>query len=107
MEAKPRVAIEAVTPQIDGGRFPVKRTAGDTVVVECDAFADGHDVLAGALRYRWEGDRRWNEAPLALFDNDRWRGEFTVSQIGRYRYTVEVWVDHFATWTRDLAKRVD
>ena len=107
MEAKPRVAIEAVTPQIDCGRFPVKRAAGDTVVVECDAFADGHDVLAGVLRYRWDGDRRWSEAPLVLFDNDRWRGTFAASQIGRYRYTVEVWVDHFAAWTRDLAKRVD
>ncbi|HET7264978.1 MAG TPA: alpha-1,4-glucan--maltose-1-phosphate maltosyltransferase [bacterium] len=107
MEAKPRVAIEALTPQVDCGRFPAKRIAGDTVVVECDAFADGHDVLAGVLRYRREGDRRWSEAPLALVDNDRWRGTFAASHAGRYRYTVEVWVDHFATWTRDLAKRVD
>src|SRR5579864_8107332 len=115
MEAKSRVAIEAVTPEIDGGRFPVKRAAGDAVVVECDAFADGHDVLAGVLRYRWEGDpvsagrggKRWSEAPLQALDNDRWRGTFVAAQIGRYRYTVEVWIDHFATWARDLAKRVD
>ncbi|HLY21984.1 MAG TPA: alpha-1,4-glucan--maltose-1-phosphate maltosyltransferase [bacterium] len=110
MEAKSRVAIEAVTPQIDGGRFPVKRTAGETVVVECDAFADGHDLLAGVLRYRWEGDPAsagWSEAPLQALDNDRWRGTFVAAQTGRYRYTVEVWIDHFATWARDLAKRVD
>jgi len=107
MDAKPRVAIEAVTPEIDGGRFPVKRTAGDVVVVECDAFADGHDLLAGVLRYRWDGDTRWSEAPLQALDNDRWRGTFVAAQIGRYRYTVEVWIDHFATWARDLAKRVD
>ena len=123
MEAKSRVAIEAVTPEIDGGRFPVKRTAGDTVVVECDAFADGHDMLAGVLCYRWEGDpvlrgtdgpgsagrggRQWSETPLQPLDNDRWRGTFAAERIGRYRYTVEAWIDHFATWARDLAKRVD
>jgi starch synthase (maltosyl-transferring) len=107
VDAKPRVAIEAVTPEIDGGRFPVKRTAGDVVVVECDAFADGHGLLAGVLRYRWEGDEVWSEAPLEPLDNDRWRGTFAAAQIGRYRYTVEVWIDHFATWTRDLAKRIE
>jgi len=113
MEAKPRVAIEAVTPEIDGGRFPVKRVAGDTVVVECDAFADGHDLLAGVVRYRWdgaadaEGAPRWSEAPLQALDNDRWRGMFVAERTGRYRYTVEVWIDHFATWARDLAKRLE
>ncbi|HLW48175.1 MAG TPA: alpha-1,4-glucan--maltose-1-phosphate maltosyltransferase [bacterium] len=107
MEAQPRVAIEALTPAVDGGRFPVKRTVGDTVVVECDAFADGHDRLAGVLRHRWEGERRWTETPLVALDNDRWRGTFPAARIGRYRYTVEVWIDHFSTWAGDLAKRVD
>src|SRR5690242_9115480 len=107
MEAKSRVAIEGMTPEIDGGRFPVKRTAGDVVVVECDAFADGHDLLAGVLRYRWEGERRWSEVPLTPLDNDRWRGTFAAAQIGRYRYTVDVWIDRFATWARDLGKRIE
>jgi starch synthase (maltosyl-transferring) len=80
---------------------------GDTIVVECDAFADGQDRLAGVLRHRFDGDRRWTESPLVPLDNDRWRGTFDVTRIGRYQYTVEVWIDHFATWLRDLAKRLD
>jgi starch synthase (maltosyl-transferring) len=108
VDAKPRVAIEGVTPVVDGGRFPVKRTAGDAVVVECDAFADGHDLLAGVLCYRWGTDgAAWSEAPLQALDNDRWRGTFRAARVGRYHYTVEVWIDHFATWARDLAKRVE
>ena len=38
--------------------------------------------------------------------NDRWRGEFSVGQMGRYRYTVEGWVDAFQSWRRDLIKRI-
>ena len=47
-----RVVVEAITPQVDGGRFPIKRTVGDTVVVEADVFADGHDNVAAVLKYR-------------------------------------------------------
>lgn len=39
--------------------------------------------------------------------NDRWFGEFPVSELGRYRYTIEGWVDHFETWRRDLLKRIE
>ena len=45
-DGRRRVVIEAVNPQIDRGRFPVKRTVGEKVVVQADIFADGHDVLS-------------------------------------------------------------
>jgi len=102
-----RVAIEGVAPEIDAGAFPIKRVVGDTVVVEVDAFADGHDAISGVLLYRKEGDPQWSEVPLEPLVNDRWRGAFTVDEVGRYCYTVLAWVDHFKTWSRDLAKRVD
>jgi len=38
--------------------------------------------------------------------NDRWFGDFRVSQLGRYFYTIHGWVDHFLTWRRDLLKRI-
>src|SRR2546426_2488508 len=38
--------------------------------------------------------------------NDRWRAEFQITELGRYRYTLEAWVDAFGTWWRDLAKRI-
>jgi hypothetical protein len=34
-----RVAIEAVEPQVDCGRFAVKRTIGDAVIVRADVHA--------------------------------------------------------------------
>ena len=93
-------------PEIDGGRFPAKRVVGETVTVEADVFADGHDTLAAALRFRHAASPDWSEASMQLLGNDRWRGEFPVTEIGRYVFTVEGWVDHFETWSRQLAKRL-
>jgi starch synthase (maltosyl-transferring) len=106
-QARERVIIEGVKPEIDGGRFPIKRTVGEKVVVEADILAEGHDVLSGVLLYRHEADEHWNEVPLEFLGNDRWRGEFSVARLGRYHYTLEAWVDHFHTWRRVLAKKVE
>src|SRR5690349_14865409 len=73
-----RVVIENVTPQIDEGRFPAKRTLGEDVVVEADAFADGHDVLAAVMLWRRSGETTWTEVPMAALGNDRWRAAFTL-----------------------------
>jgi len=79
---------------------------GEKVVVEADAFADGHDLIGVAVRYREAGEREWREAPMALLDNDRWRGEFTVAKVGQAAYCVVGWMDHFQSWARDMAKRI-
>lgn len=101
-----RVVIEGMTPEIDAGRFPAKRVAGDSVVVEADIFADGHDELRALLMHRRSGDVAWTEAPMLPLGNDRWRGRFTVETLGAHEYTIEAWVDLFATWRRDLQKRI-
>jgi starch synthase (maltosyl-transferring) len=102
-----RVIIEGVKPEIDGGRFPIKRVIGDEVVVEADIFVDGHDVLSALLLYRKEDDPEWIEIPMALLVNDRWQGSFVVTELGHYRYTLMAWVDRFKSWRRDLTKRVE
>src|SRR5438270_11436948 len=93
-----RVVIEGVEPEIDCGRFPIKRIVGDSVVVEADVFAEGHDSLSGVLRYRYADDSEWAEIVLEPIGNDRWRAEFAVDRLGRYKYTVAAWVDPFKTW---------
>ncbi len=102
-----RIVIEGVTPEIDGGRFAIKRTVGETVTVEADVFADGHEALAGVLLYRHDAMARWAERPLMPLGNDRWRAAFTVEDTGRYRYTLQAWFDRFGMWARDLAKRIE
>jgi starch synthase (maltosyl-transferring) len=107
VDGRQRVVIEAVTPEIDGGRFPARRSVGETVTVEADIFTDGHDTLAAVLRYRHQASADWTEMPLTPLVNDRWRGEFPVTELGRYVFTVEGWVDNFETWSRQLTKRIE
>jgi starch synthase (maltosyl-transferring) len=101
-----RVCIESVEPEIDCGRFPIKRTVGEEVRVSADIFADGHDHLAAAILYRAANSPTWNETEMRLVVNDRWEGHFKVESLGRYQYTVVAWVDEFETWSADLQKRV-
>ena len=84
-----RAAIEAVTPEVDGGRFPIKRVVGERVEVEADVFADGHDAVRAELLYRRVGEVKWSRTPMVLGGNDRWRARFRVRELGRYAYTVE------------------
>jgi starch synthase (maltosyl-transferring) len=106
-KARKRVVIEGVKPEIDGGRFPIKRTVQDKVKVEADIVTDGHEVIAAQLLFRREQDPDWQAAPMQPLVNDRWQGEFQVTELGRWRYAMAAWVDRFRTWQRDLKKRVD
>jgi starch synthase (maltosyl-transferring) len=102
-----RVVIENVRPSVDGGRFAAKRVIGDVVKVTADIFTDGHDSIGALLRFRHADCEAWSEHRLNADVNDLWYGEFEVTKLGRYRFTVEGWVDHFETWRRDLAKRIN
>jgi starch synthase (maltosyl-transferring) len=102
-----RVVIDAVRPSVDGGLFAVKRIVGERVDVEAHALADGHDVLSARLLYRHETEVDYHEAPLVLRHNDEWFGSFEVTQLGKYRFNVEAWIDPFQTWRRDLQKWVE
>jgi starch synthase (maltosyl-transferring) len=101
-----RVVIEGIDPEIDGGRFPIKRTVGEEVVVAADVFADGHDSLAAAVRYRPAGGE-WAEVAMEALGNDRWTARFPVASVGRWEYTTQAWVDRFGSWRRDLAKKAE
>lgn len=105
-EGRTRVIIESVTPAVDGGRFPIKRIVGDETTVEAVALTDGHDALSCAVLYRKEDAAEWIEAPMEFLGNDLWQAAFRVQELGVYKYTVHGWVDHFKTWARDFAKRV-
>jgi starch synthase (maltosyl-transferring) len=100
-----RVVIEGVSPEVDGGRFPVKRTIGESVQVQADIFSDGHDAISCALLHRHAKETQWTETPMAPLGNDRWKATFRVTEMGRYLYTIQGWIDAFKTWQQDLSKK--
>ncbi|GIW05469.1 MAG: alpha-1,4-glucan:maltose-1-phosphate maltosyltransferase [Dehalococcoidia bacterium] len=99
------VVIEGVWPEIDAGRFAIKRTVGEQVVVEADIFTYGHEQVAADLIW-WHVDGQRNAVPMTPLGNDRWRAAFTVERVGEHRYTILAWRDRFGTWAADLVKRV-
>ncbi|MGA7853147.1 MAG: alpha-1,4-glucan--maltose-1-phosphate maltosyltransferase [Candidatus Acidiferrales bacterium] len=102
-----RVVIENVEPEVDGGRFAIKRVVGESVSVEADINADGHQVLDAVLCFRAAGERGWSETPMRAIGNDRWQGRFQVPEFKPYAYTVQAWLDPYKTWIRDLAKKAE
>jgi starch synthase (maltosyl-transferring) len=101
-----RVVVEGITPEVDSGRFPIKRVVGDVVTVEADVFADGHDLVIARLLFQREDEKAWSHVYMTALGNDRWRGEFPVTEIGRYVYSVAGAIDKFGTWRSDLVKRI-
>jgi starch synthase (maltosyl-transferring) len=102
---RPRLAIEAVTPSVDGGRFPVRRIAGEMVPVEADIICEGHDVLGVALLWRERGVSTWQEQMMHPIGNDRFTGSFPLARIGLHEFTVEAWRDAFGSFRDEFRKK--
>ena len=101
-----RIQIQDVQPQVDCGRYPVKVTQGDPVELAAIIFKDGHDILRAVVRYRAAGSRRWLELPLEPVGNDGWQGSFEPSELGRWQYSIEAWVDRYATMLDELDRKL-
>jgi starch synthase (maltosyl-transferring) len=101
-----RVIIENVKPELDCGRFAIKRVVGESVLVEADIFTDGQDLITCVLLHRAEEDSSFAEVPMEALGNDRWQVHFRVDREGSHIYTISAWVDPFKTWYSDLKKRI-
>jgi starch synthase (maltosyl-transferring) len=103
----PRTVIERIYPELDGGRYPVKRVVGNQFEVWADIYRDGHDVLRANLLCRKPGSMTWSAVPMRLNDNDRWTGTIALTENGRYRYTIEAWTDLYASWRERIRRKRD
>ena len=102
----PRIQVHDVRPVVEGGRWPVKRTVGDPVVVECDIVRDGHEQLRAVVRHRPPGQTAFAEEPMEQLSPDLWRGTFETSALGRHAFQVEVWVDVVASWRSEIERKL-
>src|ERR1700709_957301 len=102
-EGRHRVVIENVLPS--NGGFPIKRIIGEAVPVEADLFADGHALISAVVKYRHVAGKDWSEYQMIRVANDRWRGDFMVTSVGTWLYTIETWVDRFKSWRDEFKKK--
>jgi starch synthase (maltosyl-transferring) len=106
-EESRRIAIKNVYPEIDCGRYPVKRVIGEKFTVRADIFADAHDEVKAFFFHRVKGKRKWNIELMHSLGNDRWESSFIPNKHETYEYTVAGMVDHFSTWQHALKKKSD
>lgn len=102
LDGRKRVVIENVSPEIDSGEFPIKRTVDEKVIVAADIFADGHDAISALLLHRKKGEKKWEETPMNFLSNDRWQSSFICIEMGWYEYTIQGWIDHFGSWQKGI-----
>ncbi|WP_421988359.1 maltotransferase domain-containing protein [Roseococcus sp.] len=101
----PRIAIEAIRPEVDAGRFPVKRIVGQPVTVTADVFTDGATKLAVRLLWRPSDEKAWREVPMRHSLNDIHSATFLPDRVGRHVYTVCAWVDVYAAFLDEITKK--
>jgi starch synthase (maltosyl-transferring) len=101
-----RIQIQDVSPQVDCGRYPVKRTAGEVVEVTARIFRDGHETLGAAVRHKRPDATRWIETRLEPLGNDLWRGSFAADRPGAWSFRIEAWVDRVASFQGELRRKV-
>ncbi|MEX0820830.1 MAG: maltotransferase domain-containing protein [Rhodothermales bacterium] len=102
-----RVVLAWIKPVVDGGRWPVKRSVGETVTVTAAWIADGHNKIAGELFFRDEDDEEDRVRRMELLHNDEYQASFDVDRLGRYTYRVRAWIDRFATWQDQYKRRIE
>jgi starch synthase (maltosyl-transferring) len=107
-ERRGSTVIENVRPQIECGRHPVKRPAGEPVRVTADIFKEGHDDLSAVVRWRrlYPEPTQSREEPMRFLGNDAWEAEIPLAGNGLYAFTVEAWPDSFRTWSHELQRKL-
>ncbi|MEQ6327673.1 alpha-1,4-glucan--maltose-1-phosphate maltosyltransferase [Pseudomonas chengduensis] len=104
--AQPRLAIEAVQPIIEGGRFASKCLCGREFPVTAVIFSDGHEQLAADLLWRANGEATWQRTPMQALGNDRWSATLRIDQQGRGEFAIEAWLDVYASFRQELVKKL-
>lgn len=103
------ITIEHVSPQIDAGRYAVKREVGDTMDVTCSIFKDGHDLIKAVILCRLADSNEWWETPMTEVNHGlaQWYGQLWFGTNARYIYTIEAWVDEYGTWLDGTTKKLE
>lgn len=107
-----RVSIDNLSPEVECGKAPIKRIVNEDININVDIYSDGHDKVDAVLLYREKDsgkgkEKKWSEMPLKFEGNDRWSSQLSFTNTGTYQYTIEAWVDHFATWQYGLRKKYE
>jgi len=94
-----RFPIVALSPEVDGGLYPVKAFEGEVINFSATCIREGHDKLAVEIILTTPSGKEIRK-PMQLVNAglDLWQTKLQLEEIGRYRYRISAWDDEYATW---------
>ncbi|MEJ7722368.1 MAG: maltotransferase domain-containing protein [Ilumatobacteraceae bacterium] len=114
-----RAVVEVVAPLVDGGASAAKATIDEPVTVRADVFAEGHDLVAAALRCRRrpaaaatpddadDAARDGRSSAMRAVGNDRHEATFVPDVLGTWEFEVVGWIDRLGTWRHHVEVKID
>lgn len=102
-----RIAIEAVRPQVEDGRFAVKTVVGTTLEITANIFMDGHERLGASVLWRAADESDWREVLMTHEGNDRWSASITLVRVGRHQFHIKAWHDRWESYRAAVIKKRD
>jgi starch synthase (maltosyl-transferring) len=102
-----RIAVTDVRPVVDGGAYPARAVAGETVEVSATVFREGHDLVGATAVLRGPAqDVRTTRLDLTVPGIDRFDGALDIGAVGAWTLEVEGWADPIETWRHGIAAKV-
>ncbi len=97
-----------VTPVVEGGRYPVKATVGESFPVSAVVFREGHDALnADVVVTGPDGVRRpWIRMRPDAEQPNLWHAAVRPDEVGAWTFEIEAWGDPIATWRHDAEIKI-
>jgi starch synthase (maltosyl-transferring) len=104
-----RIPVLAVTPQVDGGRWPTKAIPGEQIPITAVVFREGHDAVAATAVLIDPDGNRHQEVRLVpgAPGTDSYLGTLVPDRVGAWTYLVEGWSDPFGTWEHDATIKIE
>ena len=106
-----RIRLSDPRPFVAASSSGPKRTVGDRVDLSATVIRDGHEVLRAELRVKGPGAASWTTVPMTHLDEAelgvRWGASVVVDRPGRWTWTVRAFVDHLASWRRELERKAE
>lgn len=106
MQIQNRTVIHNIKPQLNNGQYHIKRIVGQEVNVSAEVMADGHDIIAAALNFKHEKDKKWQEVRMKFHSDEYVTANFKVEKQGFYTYRVESWVDYALNWQHGTERKI-
>ena len=92
-------------PSLPGCDLP-RGSVDEWVQIAATFVRHGDERMAGMLRYRPSGSRRWRYAPLHALADDRFAGSFLPDAPGLWQVQLDAWTNRWDGWRADISAKV-